>query len=185
MEKNLIEEIQGNSEVAFTTVYNQYHAKLYYYFFGKTRSETISADLVQSTFLKFWNYRDHLNPEIPLSYQVFRIAKTTLIDLLRQKAKARLVSLEDYAAAENIPEIPVVSPSFAEEIKVTLNKIPPQRSKIMKLRLNGWTNQEIADQMGISKRTVESQLNKAIKEIRTLISGDIMLWTLLCVYSVS
>ncbi|HWV64213.1 RNA polymerase sigma factor [Chitinophaga sp.] len=185
MEKKLIKEVQENSEAAFTTVYNQYHAKLYYYFLGKTRSEAISADLVQTTFLKLWNYRNHLNLEIALSYQIFRIAKTTLIDLFRQSAKERLLSLEDYAAIDNIPETTPVSSSFVEEIKVTLHKIPPQRSRIMELRLSGWTNQEIADQLGISKRTVESQLNKAIKEIRTLISADIALWILLCVYHIS
>ncbi|KAA2240688.1 sigma-70 family RNA polymerase sigma factor [Chitinophaga agrisoli] len=182
MDKNLIEEVKGNNEAAFTTIYNQYHAKLYYYFLNKTRSEAISADLVQTTFLKCWKYRNHLNPDIALSHQIFRIAKTTLIDLLRQKAKEKLLSLDEYAAADNIPEAPPVSRSFVEEVRVTLNKIPPQRGKIMQLRLKGWTNQEIAEQLGISKRTVENQLNKAIKEIRSLISTDIAIWILLYGY---
>jgi RNA polymerase sigma factor (sigma-70 family) len=179
MDTHLIEEVQENNEVAFTTVYNLYHAKLYFYFLHKTRSEAISADLVQTTFLKLWNYRSNLNRDIALSHQIFRIAKTTLIDLLRQKAKEKLVSLDDYTAINDVPETLAVSRISVEEVKGTLNRISPQRGRIMQLRLKGLTNQEIAELLGISKKTVENQLNKAIKEIRSLISANIAVWIFL------
>jgi DNA-binding NarL/FixJ family response regulator len=38
--------------------------------------------------------------------------------------------------------------------------------KIVAFRLEGMTNKEIAGQMAISKKTVENQVNRAIKEIR-------------------
>lgn len=179
MDKNLIEEVQENNEAAFTTIYHQYHTKLYYYFLNKTRSHTASADLVQSTFLKLWNYRAHLNHDIALSHQVFRIAKTTLIDLLRQKAREKLLSLDEYASAADIPETPAATNALADDVNATIAKIPPQRGRIVQLRLKGWSNQEIAAILGISRKTVENQLNKAIKEIRSLLSTDTAVWVVL------
>lgn len=166
MDTYLIEGIQENNEAIFTQVFKQYNAKLFYYFLRKTQSESVSADLVQITFIKCWRYRENLRCDLALSHQLFRIAKTSLIDLLRQKAKERLVSLDVCPSLTERPDTPGDFHPWQEEVSGTLNKLSPERSKIIKFRLEGFTNKEIAEQLGISKKTVENQLNKAVKEIR-------------------
>ncbi|HMF71273.1 MAG TPA: sigma-70 family RNA polymerase sigma factor [Flavitalea sp.] len=171
MDVYLIEGIQRNDEAIFSTVYKQYEARLYFYFRRNAQSGATSANLVQTTFIKCWNYRKHLSQDIALSHQLFRIAKTTLIDLLRQKANDRLVSLEGCTSVMDIPDAPASSHYRLDEVNATLDKISPERSKIIKFRLKGLTNKEIAEQLGISKKTVENQLNKAVKEIRIHIAS--------------
>ncbi|HTF27688.1 MAG TPA: RNA polymerase sigma factor [Flavitalea sp.] len=179
----LIAQIQKSNEAIFTLAYQQYHARLYFYFLKKTQSESTGADLVKTTFIKCWRFREQLNPEISFSLQLFRIAKTTFIDLLRQKARERLVSLEACNSVNDIVDEPAATHPYLDQVKATLDKISPERSKIIQFRLQGLTNPEIAQHLGISKKTVENQLNKAVKEIRchlTSSPGIAVLFFLFC-----
>ncbi|MGZ3850286.1 MAG: RNA polymerase sigma factor [Flavisolibacter sp.] len=62
MDADLIEGVKVNNLAVFSEVYQQYYTKLYGYFFEKAQSQIISKELVQTTFIKFWNhrYRDFL-----------------------------------------------------------------------------------------------------------------------------
>lgn len=151
----------------FEEVYYQFHEKLYYYFLKRTADADIAEELVQLTFIKLWRYRSHLNESLPLSQQLFRIAGTTLIDVLRRKAQER-------ALLVNAPQLPeIVDPAGALHERETLNQVnramdhlPPERKKIFRYRIQGFTNQEIALGLSLSLKTVENQVNRAIKQIR-------------------
>ena len=169
MEKYLIEGIRENNQTIFATVFKQYHAKLYFYFLEKTGSATTSRELVQTTFIKCWNHRHKLNRDMALSPQLFRIAKTTFVDALREKARERIVSVEVEKINEDVTDPVEHAHPLRDKVEATLHKISPQRSIIVKFRLDGFSNQEIADELGISKKTVENQLNRAVKDIRSLV----------------
>jgi RNA polymerase sigma factor (sigma-70 family) len=163
----MITDIRSGCEKAFLLVYRQFHEKLYFYFLQKTRSEEVSEELVQLTYIKLWQYRQNLNDQLPISQQIFRIAKTTLIDVLRKKAANRLVSFDNVSQPDVVEEETTL---HKEEqvalVQESLCHLPPMQRKIVAFRLEGMTNKEIAGQMAISKKTVENQVNKAIKEIR-------------------
>lgn len=170
MDAYLIQGIQQNDERIFSLVYDLYHNKLYYYILKKIASPEASAELVQTVFIKCWRYRNSLSVDISLSNQIFRIAKTSVIDLLRKKASEKLVSIDD---CENISSLPVeneIAHPQLDEVKATLKLISPQRRKIVECRLEGLSNNEIAQRLSISKKTVENQLNRAVKEIRNHVS---------------
>lgn len=163
----MITDIRSGCEKAFLLVYRQFHEKLYFYFLQKTRSEDVSEELVQLTFIKLWQYRQNLNTQLPISQQLFRIAKTTLIDVLRKKAANRLVSIDmvspfDVVDEENAPQYE----HRLEQVQESLYHLPPMQQKIVTYRLEGMSNKEIAGHMAISKKTVENQVNRAIRQIR-------------------
>lgn len=170
MDRASISSIQSGSETAFRRVYDEFHQKLYSYFLHKTKSGDTSGELVQLTFIKLWRFRGNLDPVVELSPQIFRIARTSLIDLLRKNAAARYVSLELVALPE-IPEEPEVllqENDPLDAIRETIAQLPPERRKIITWRLEGLSNTEIAHQLSISKKTVENQLNRALRDIRKL-----------------
>ncbi len=73
---------------------------------------------------------------------------------------------EDFSLEEEI---------FAKEIRLlidlTVTKMPDQRRRIYNMsRVEGLKNDEIAEKLHISKKTVENHLNMALKEIRKSIS---------------
>ena len=83
---------QGN-EVVYKKVYFLWHAKVYAYFRHKTKSDYMSEELVQLTFIKLWNFKHTLNTSIPLEAQLFTIARTTMLDFLKKQAnQQRLIN---------------------------------------------------------------------------------------------
>lgn len=171
----VIYQLQKDDAETFKKVFDKYHEKLYFYFLKKTKSADISKELVQETFIKLWLYRNRLDKGLSLSIQLFRIAKTTLIDLLRRKAKSRVYSLpyeEIIVASEQLATPPenIETRSLVVHLKHSLSKLSPMRRKIIEQRLEGFSNQEIAINLSISVKTVENQINKAFHDIRQNIS---------------
>lgn len=163
----MVADIRSGCEKAFLLIYRQFHEKLYFYFLQKTRSEDVSEELVQLTYIKLWQYRQNLNPQLPISQQLFRIAKTTLIDVLRKKATNRLVSIDTIAQVDVADS--TTEPHDEQQVALVqenLYHLPPMQRKIVAFRLEGLSNKEIAGQMAISKKTVENQVNRAIREIK-------------------
>jgi RNA polymerase sigma-70 factor (ECF subfamily) len=162
--------LRKDDEGVFEKVFHEYHKKLYFFFLKKTKSSGISEELVQETFIKLWSYRKRLNVSLSLSIQLFRIAKTTLIDLLRREAKSRIRFLSPdeltVLPETQIQPEPVDTHSVIIQLRKALSLLSPTRRKIIEQRLNGMTNQEIASNLSISIKTVENQINKAFHDIR-------------------
>jgi RNA polymerase sigma-70 factor (ECF subfamily) len=52
-------------------------------------------------------------------------------------------------------------------MRMLVEKMPPQRQKVFKMsRMNGFSNDKIAEILGISKKTVENHLTDALRTLR-------------------
>lgn len=172
----LITDIRSGCEKAFLLVYRQFHEKLYFYFLQKTRSEDVSEELLQLTYIKLWQYRQNLNTQLPISQQIFRIAKTTLIDVLRKKAANRLVLIDNISSVDLVEDESTSNTEHQLElVQESLYHLPPMQRQIVAFRLEGLSNKEIAGQMAISKKTVENQVNRAIRMIKKKAKVSIVL----------
>jgi RNA polymerase sigma-70 factor (ECF subfamily) len=166
---NLINNIKNGTEKAFTEVYQQYHVKLYRYFLKKTKSDEMATELVQITFVKLWRFKHTLSENLTLDTQIFNIARTSLIDLIRQKniRNNRFISLES-----NMDKYLYNHSNSAFELTDYFNNaiksLPPVRKKVFILsRLQGLSYKEIARQLSISVHTVEDHIGKAIRHIKS------------------
>ncbi|SIT94013.1 RNA polymerase sigma factor [Pontibacter indicus] len=167
-------------EAAFEKLFYEYHQKLYFYFRKQAQSEFMAEELVQLTFIKLWRHLDRLSDEVPLSSQIFRIARTTLIDTLRKKAAEReaLQHVElpgEHASTENT----VYAYYLQQDIQAAIEQLPPIRKKVFQLsRLQGLSYQDIAQELSISTKTVEDHLTKATKHLKLLLRySPVMLWS--------
>jgi RNA polymerase sigma-70 factor (ECF subfamily) len=129
--------------------------------------------LVQETFIKLWRFRANLQPELPLDIQLFRIARTTCIDLLRRNARSRVAfvpndDLVRVADQRGLVHQKEEAPEGVSRIRSVLGHLSPMRRRIIEQRLAGFSNQEIAINLSISKKTVENQLNRAFSDIKRL-----------------
>ena len=169
MDTALIIDLQTGSEERFKDVCLAYHQKLYFYFLKDNGSASLSQDLVQETFIKLWRFRMTLKPDLTLSIQIFHIARTVAIDMLRRDARnrvhsvptAHIIELSD-SAYEPEPE---VSPAIVK-IRSSLAILPPVRRKVIEQKLEGFSNPEIASNLSISPKTVANHLNKAMHQLK-------------------
>ncbi|MDI3321284.1 RNA polymerase sigma factor [Pinibacter soli] len=162
--------IINGDETAFREVFNGYHEKLYFYIFTKTKSAYLAEEVVQLSFIKLWKYRKSLNPSLAFSTQLYRIATTTLIDLLRKQSlsqdltvgleKTDIPSDEDFYANNGAKEMQA-------QLQTAMLSLPPVRRKVFEMsRMEGLSYKEIAQRLSISTKTVEHHISKALKALR-------------------
>ncbi|OQP48948.1 hypothetical protein A4H97_29115 [Niastella yeongjuensis] len=169
MDNSYILRLQAGEEGCFEEIYYQYNQFLYSYFYKRIRSTQVCEDLVQETFIRLWKYRSNLNASLSFDIQLFRIAKTTLIDIAKRASKAPVSyvshdELPDVAAEDNFQ----ISLDKKEKLQYLIAALPPVRKKILNLKINGYSNKEIAIQLTITVKTVENNINSAYRELRKL-----------------
>ncbi len=169
---NISGAIQQGDKVAFELLFTQYHEKLYFFILKKTDSQYLAEETVQETFIKLWEYRSSLKAGIPISAQLFRIAQTTLIDLIRkqqsvQKLKAGSLLLHsDHVSSHTVTER-METTELNKKLWSAIEQMPPVRKKVFVLsRINGLSYKQIADELSLSVKTVENHLSIALKKLR-------------------
>lgn len=89
----LLKHIKEGNRQSFNDFYMQYHSKLYQYIYKYTHSSWLAEETVQMSFLKIWETRHTLSLEYTLSTQLFRVAKSIVIDLLRKSEVRKTIPL--------------------------------------------------------------------------------------------
>ncbi|MGE4586097.1 MAG: RNA polymerase sigma-70 factor [Mangrovibacterium sp.] len=181
----LAKKIKKGDMNAFDLLYSTYSQKLYGFAFSMTKSHEDAKEVVQETFFKIWEKRSQINPSVSIQAFLFSISYHTTIDLMRKRLKEdkyRTYLKAQSSVYENTAED---NPVYYKELICILNKVvrelPEQRRKIYMLsREDGLSHREIAKKLNISGKTVENQINMALKAIRKqLNSDDLLLWLLI------
>lgn len=128
-----------------------------------------AEDIVQSTFIKIWENQDHLNIKHTIKAYLFKAVYHKCINQLEHRAIK--LKYQDYGVRIQSTQVqqPEVFPEELEEnIKKAIGKLPPQcRIIFMMSRYEELRYSEIAQKLNISVNTIENQISKALKILRT------------------
>lgn len=130
-----------------------------------------ARDIVQSTFMKVWNQKDNIDITISEKSYLYQAAKNTALDHIRKyKSRVNVVLEDDLNKIDQIdPEVQSDARSFLIKSKIVeaLKVLKPKTREIFELhKFEGLTYDEIASHMDISKRTVESNIARALVLLR-------------------
>lgn len=163
---NYIQNIKAGDHVSFEIVFKLSHKKVYGYFLKKTGSEDQAQELTQLAFVKLWNFKHTLSEAHELDLQLFRIAKTTLLDYFKRQANEERNLTVYYASISEETSDRNQSFETNQQLEVALSLLPPTRKKVFILnRLQGYSYKEISEQLSISPRTVEKHISLAMKQL--------------------
>jgi RNA polymerase sigma-70 factor (ECF subfamily) len=164
---DLLSNIRAGDEHAFNTLYREYCEKVYFFILKKSSSDYLAEEVTQQAFIRVWERRHRLSEEYTIEEQLFRIARTILIDELRKE------SIKRKYVHQHQTTTPIVSPNEldAKEMQLridqAINFLPPQRRKIFIMsRYEQLTYKEIADALSLSVKTVEAQMSKALQQLK-------------------
>lgn len=165
----MIDAIKNGNAAAFEQAYLHHREKVYAYFLKKTNSPEDAKDLLQTVFLKLWQYRSSLSPDYLLEQHLFHIARTVFIDHLRKENKMQQVkrSIKTRSGTKSLSPEPLYQFDTQARLQTLLSAMPPLRKKVFELhRIEGYSYKEIAEILSIPVKSVDNNLAKALKHLK-------------------
>ena len=166
-----IKPLSAGSEQEFEQLFKEHFKSLYAYAFTILKNEAIAEETVQNFFYKIWEKKVPDNIQISLKAYLYKAVYHESLNYLKhQKIKARYQMHVMHQSKNHIDHAAsrrILAKELEERLRDAMNALPQQCRTIFQLsRFDGLKYQEIADQLGISVKTVENQMGKALKQLR-------------------
>ncbi len=173
--------IQQKDIRAFENFYKEQY-KCFFLAAVKYLNDTgLSQEVVNDVFLKIWEDAGKLTIEGSLKSYVYRAVINRSINVLN-KQKRELQQLKELSNMQD--EVYELRQIEENELKITLYKaieqLPDQCKRVFCMsRFDQMKQQEIADQLGISIKTVKNHITRALKQLQDIPGNHWVLWILL------
>jgi len=176
----LIEGLGRRDKAIFDYVFNYYYSSLCAFSNKYLDDHDASEDLVQDFFVSLWIEAPHLQIRASLKSYLFAGVKNRCFDFQKHhkvinKYQAYILSTKE--GGENTTDQYYAESELRQAIQKSLEKLSPRCREIFELsRLNGLSNHEISEKLGISKRTVEIQISNSLKILRNELVEYLPFW---------
>lgn len=152
---------------AFEAIYRRYWRKIFVAAFQRTGSRELCEEIVQDIFAALWNNREHVRIQC-LSVYLHTAARYRVIDHIHREMNLRaMIADRDATLVDNGTEESVLLNDLSGALQKEIEKLPARCQLVFKLsRERNLSIKQVARQLGISEKTVENQLSKAMKLLR-------------------
>jgi RNA polymerase sigma-70 factor (ECF subfamily) len=162
---------EAGREARFNELAKAYGTDLYRYAMWICGNDALAKDLVQETYLRAWKALDNLKDT--------SAAKSWLITILRREFartfERKVPKFTDVGQVQ-VPEDTELEPDDRVEIQILRRNIaklaPKYREPLLLQVVMGYVCKEIADELGITKSAVMSQLFRAREQLMQRLQGD-------------
>jgi RNA polymerase sigma-70 factor (family 1) len=166
--------IKEDNTKAFDALFDRYWSAIHRTAFSYLKDADAASDIVHDIFLKLWQNRNEYEIHSFRSY-LCTAARYHVYKYLKAKKLNGLVYVADYAAhneqqIKNEGSEALMTQDFEHVVDHSLGQLPKRCREIFILsRKKHLSNDDIAKQFGISKRTVENQLTAALHFLRPIL----------------
>ena len=173
-DKELVGLLMDGSHEALGELYARYRKQLMYYCKQYMRNESDAEDIVQDVFVRLWERRDSLNPELSFSGFMQTLAKNCITDKFRHIAvHARYAqnTFVNETDSTNETEELIIDNDYRELLNDLIENLPTGQKEIFRLsRIEGLTHKEISELLQTPVDNVRKQVSRASKKIKDLLS---------------
>lgn len=173
MEQELLQQLKMGNEEAYQTAFNTYFPGLVAFANKYVLDLDMSKEIVQVAFVKLFEKRNILNITTNLKSYLYKMVYNDCLNAIHSKK----ISARHYSQYTREMDLQTdfldLMEQTEKELRIykALEKLPPQcKLIIQQSRLEGKKNREIANELNISIRTVETQISKALKLLRAAIN---------------
>ncbi|NJN27834.1 MAG: RNA polymerase sigma-70 factor [Cyclobacteriaceae bacterium] len=164
----LVQWVKQGDEKAFRQLYDHYWSKLYVKAYQRLSDAYACEEILQSIFIRFWQKRDVLEITHSLDQYFYAALRFEIINWWRHheikekhleyfKKNSETVVHEDHDISE-----------LQNILNSKIARLPSKCRKAFGLsRFEHQTNQQIADQMGITIKTVEYHITFALRQLKS------------------
>jgi RNA polymerase sigma-70 factor (ECF subfamily) len=158
------------NEQALESLFRDHFVGLCKFAMGYVKDDEAAKEIVQDSFVNLWEKRDSIDLSKPVKSYLSTAVRNKCLNYLRDHKKFST----DLLALENLSHDPVydqhdslVESEMSEQITRAIDALPEKCRKIFELsRFRHLKYQQIADELQISVKTVETQMSKALQHMR-------------------
>lgn len=166
-----------NFDIAYKSLFRRHYPSLLFY---ATRlvGEEEAEDVVQDVFVEIWKRKDSIEMGDQIQAFLYRAVYTRALNVLKHRTiqDGYCAAMEEinqrraefYQPDNNEVIQRIEDRELRQEIYDAINELPDKCKEVFKLSyLHDMKNKEIADALGVSLRTVEAHMYKALKYLRS------------------
>ncbi|HEY4215495.1 MAG TPA: RNA polymerase sigma-70 factor [Gemmatimonadaceae bacterium] len=172
-DRALLDRLRSGDQNAFDAIFREHYAHLVTFAQGVLRDRTAAEDAAQDVMLELWRRRADLIIQESLRAYLLRATRNRALNQLRHAKVQR--NAEPQLAGENSISATgsgkLVAAELRDALTAAVAELPPACREVFQLsRAQGLRYAEIASTLGISVKTVESQMGKALRHLRSRLS---------------
>lgn len=170
-------------ETTFEQVFKTHFKRLHAYAFTILKDEAEAEEMVQQVFFKIWERNENLSLTGSVTAYLYRAVHNESLNYIKHQKVRSDHKLHIAYSMKNEVEHPgkkILASEMEKKIHEALNELPEQCRTIFQMsRFDELKYREIADKLGISVKTVENQMGKALKLLRAKLVDFLILVFLL------
>lgn len=157
-------------EATFEQVFKSNFKRMHAYAFTILQDDHEAEEAVQQVFFRLWERNENLNINGPLAAYLYRAVHNQCLNQLRHlkvRSAHHLQVVYQHKNRESHPVDQAVKGELEQKIRSALQELPEQCRTVFQLsRFEELKYRDIAERLGISVKTVENQMGKALKILR-------------------
>lgn len=175
-EIEMVHAVRDGDVAAFEALVKTYYEPLLRFAFGYVKSRVVGEELLQDVFFHLWEQRAQWEVRDTVRGYLFAATRNRALNWLRRVALEQRWA--DGAAADGNGDLAILprpqSPDerlalaeLDEAIRAAIEQLPPRcRETFILSRLHHLSHEQIGEVMGVSEKTVQAQIGKALHSLR-------------------
>lgn len=160
------------SYAAYKELFHSQYSDLCNYANSYLKDDAVAEDVVQETFIRLWEKHPELIEMPNIKAYLYRAVRNNSISVLRKQSTEDNGNkgyewLQDSSEDPDANEIAASKPHYDKLIYEAIAQLPPQCREVFTCcRVQGMTHQQTALKLGLSPKTVENYMGRALKLLR-------------------
>jgi RNA polymerase sigma-70 factor (family 1) len=175
-ESNILFQINQKEIVGYEYLFDNFYPSLCGFATRYINQKHLAEDIVQEVFLKLWRSESSFESLSALKSYLYISVKNASLNIIRSNSK---LSGFDEATNKDVLTLKVdektieqvlIEEEFYRRIHLAIEKLTPERKRVISLSMEGFSNKEIAAKLGITINTVKTLKLKAYAALRKELS---------------
>jgi RNA polymerase sigma-70 factor (family 1) len=175
-EKELLAKIANGDHIAFKILFNRYQNKIYSYALKICQSQFLAEEIVQDVFLNVWTGRENILHIANIGAYLMVMAKNQALQVLKRiaiEAHCNNIKNIEWSELNRQTENELDYKETSLLLEKAISRLPSQQKLVYHMcQLEGMKQQEVANQLSISRLTVKAHLRQAVKTVRAIVLAD-------------
>lgn len=174
--------IASGDQQAFRLLYQKYYSPLCFYALRYVQDKDDAEEIVQSVMAKLFETRENHASIKNINAYLYRMVYNSCVNFIeKMKVRDRYKTETEAELAEiALEDESPIDDDMKMQIAQAIRSLPEQSQKVFKMKyLHGLRYKEIAEELGIGERTVETHLKRAILSLREKLTDKLLFVTVI------